>query len=137
MAGRGPAPKPEARRRNAPAVAGMTVETDGTPIGPELPDGDWHPLAQDWYDTWRRSAQARAFLDTDWQRLRMALVLVDAYYTSPATSILSEIRLNEAALGATLVDRQRLRMTVTQDEADPAPVVAIASARDRLSDRLR
>ncbi|WP_436776036.1 hypothetical protein [Yinghuangia sp. YIM S09857] len=42
----------------------------------------------------------------------MLAPLVEAYWTDPKPSILAEIRLNEERLGATVRDRQALRMTV-------------------------
>lgn len=64
----------------------------------------------DWWLTWINSPQAEAFLDTDWERLQMLAALVNAYWKKPTAGSLAEIRQNEALLGATVQDRQKLRM---------------------------
>jgi hypothetical protein len=55
----------------------------------------------------------------------MVLVLVDAYWGEPKASLLTEIRLNEALLGGTVVDRRRLGWTT----AKPQPKAPASSAR--------
>lgn len=73
-----------------------------------------------WYETWRTSPQADAFLPTDWQRLHMLAVLVEEYWAEPKKELLSEIRLNEAALGGTAADRIRMRWVVAEPEGEAA-----------------
>src|ERR1700759_2587866 len=105
MAGNGPAPNPNRRRRNADTYSGnqTPVVDDGALVGPAL-TGVWSDHVRSWYDTWRRSPQAKAFVDTDWMRLRMLAPLVDSYLQSPHHMKLAEIRQNESLLGATHVD---------------------------------
>ena len=73
MAGRGPTPKdtlsrPRDQRRRDAAV--QIVTADGAPVGPSLPDSlDWPDVTREWWETWRRSAQAKTFTDTDWSFL--------------------------------------------------------------------
>lgn len=43
----------------------------------------------------------------------MLAPLVEAYWQDPRPALLAEIRLNEERLGATVRDRQSLRMTLT------------------------
>src|SRR5690606_23489120 len=84
---------------------------------------------QRWWDNWTSSPQASTFLSTDWERLQMLAPLVEAYWQDPKPSLLAEIRLNEERLGATVRDRQSLRMTVgpgrpgddSEDDAEEAP----------------
>lgn len=140
MAGRGPAPKPkeQRRRRNADPVAEVPLSSDGSLRGPTLNTATgtaaWSKQTKSWWETWRRSPQSAVFLETDWQRLAMLAPLVEQYWQNPESKILSEIRLNEERLGATVVDRQRARMKV--EEPKDAPVVQLAVARDRLASRL-
>jgi len=147
MAGRGPAPKDPAvrRRRNADTVAGSVIVQDGEIVGPALEEqtgrGTWSEPTLGWWATWQSSAQAKLFLPTDWSRLGMLAYLVEQYFKRPSMAALSEIRLNEERLGATVVDRQRARMTVEQAEpvsraGTDGNVVPIASARQGLRDRL-
>ena len=141
MPGTGPLPKDpsQRRRRNADAVPG-TVLPAGGPDGPtpELPGGhDYDTRTLSWYETWRCSPQAATFLSTDWQRLHMLAQLVEQYWQEPKKELLSEIRLNESALGATAADRIRLRWTVADEDnsaGSPARArsKAAASRRDRV-----
>jgi hypothetical protein len=160
MAGRGPAPKPEAerRRRNAPSKPKTTVAA--TPAkktvakktaavkhpqmrGPALPAGH-SAKTKVWYDTWRRSPQAAAFEESDWQRLQMLAHLVEAFFSKVTNAqvqkqLLGEIRLNESSLGATVADRLRMNLEIKRDDpatpdkpaATPAKKAA-AARKDRL-----
>ncbi|MEU7384024.1 hypothetical protein AB0A91_29365 [Streptomyces sp. NPDC042207] len=141
MAGTGPLPKDpsQRRRRNADTVAGTVLPPDG-PAGPtpDLPGGhDYDTRTLSWYETWRTSPQAATFLATDWQRLHMLAELVELYWQEPKKETLSEIRLNEAALGGTAADRVRLRWSVAEEEAAAArqprtKTKAAASRRNRV-----
>jgi hypothetical protein len=91
-----------------------------------------------WYDIWRTSPQSKQFIDTDWQRLGMVAYLLEQYLAEPKSTILSEIRLNEERLGATVVDRQRARMVIEPDDGKNAAVLSIvpgASAKERIAKR--
>lgn len=143
MAGRGPAPKPaeQRRRRNADPVGSTVLAKSKRPKGPTLIQATgrskWSKQTQAWWNTWRTSPQAAAFLATDWQRLAMLAPLVERYWFQPQTAILAEIRLNEERLGATVVDRQRARMQFdTKDSAPVAPVLSLVDARKRMASRL-
>lgn len=126
MAGRGPAPKPDdqRRRRNAPSTAEIRLVDDGVVLGDPLPLG-YPPEVVEWHETWRRSPQAKAFLATDWQRLRMLALVVSKFYLTGSKDLLAEIRQNEERLGATVVDRQRAKMTVSPDESGPAALAPV------------
>lgn len=133
MPGRGPAPAERKRRRNADTYADVaaTVVDDGEVCGPE-PDEDWSASVRDWFETWRRSPQAKVFVGTDWQRLRMLAPTVEAYVAGDLKAM-TEIRLNESLLGATHADRLRNRVKVEREAAATlAPVTALYD-RDRLA----
>lgn len=131
MGGKGPPPSASRRRTNKqpPGVAVPTVTDDEVLHGPELGLRPgyvvvedkitresrrvklrWLPNTLEWWDTWRRSPQAAALAATDWLELKMTALLVDDAYRGE-TKNASEIRLRVAQHGATLADRQRLRMT--------------------------
>ncbi|MDG4792690.1 hypothetical protein [Micromonospora sp. WMMD1082] len=142
------APKPEGqrRRRNAP-THGETVlpADDGTLRGPELAEltagREFRAETVAWFDDWRRSPQAAIFERTDWRRLATLAPIVDAYWRRPSAAALSEIRMNEERLGATVVDRMRARMRIESDaeaaEGDlPAGVTSLTERRAGLRDRL-
>ncbi|WP_229398192.1 phage terminase small subunit [Micromonospora okii] len=141
------APKPDAtrRRRNAP-THGETVlpADDGTVRGPALadllPGRPFAPEVAAWWEDWRRAPQAAAFERTDWRRLATLAPILDAYWRRPSAAALSEIRMNEERLGATVVDRMRARMRVETDadtaDALPAGVTSLTERRAELRDRL-
>lgn len=141
MAGRGPQPNAhhqrerDTRRR---VTARQTVVTrDGRTRGPELA-GEYGPETLAWYETWRHAPQAALFEATDWSRLAMLAAMVDAYHRRPSAAALSEIRLSEERLGATVVDRQRARIVVEDaDDAQDADVVSLADVRAELRQRMR
>ncbi|RLK22630.1 hypothetical protein DER29_0468 [Micromonospora sp. M71_S20] len=142
------APKPDGtrRRRNAP-THGETVlpADDGTLRGPSLgelmPGREFPEDVHLWFDDWRRSPQAAVFERTDWRRLALLARTVEGYLKRPSAAALSEIRMNEERLGATVVDRMRARMRVetdadTAEEDLPAGVASLADRRAALRDRL-
>lgn len=106
-------PKPEGqrRRRNAPAHAETILPRDDEVRGQELAEltagRAFGPETVAWFETWRRSPQAAVFEATDWLRLATLAPIVDAYWRRPSAAALSEIRMNEERLGATVVDRMR------------------------------
>jgi hypothetical protein len=67
---------------------------------------------------WATSQQAEAFMPSDWMRLIMLAPLIEQYWIDPKGTTLAEIRLNEERLGATVRDRQNLRM-VFNNQAKP------------------
>lgn len=135
MAGYGPPPAENRRRRNADRYEGQEVTVDSTAAveAPKLP-GRHSKAVQDWYATWCASPQAQAFTVTDWQRLHMLAPLVGLYFKAPDKALMSEIRLNESLLGATHVDRLRARIKL--GDAQPAPPDG-ASAADEVAERRR
>lgn len=128
MAGMGPPPKENKRRRNADTfgAAPKTIAADGRTRGPGL-KGDWSAETRAWYTTWRKSPQASILTPTDWMRLQMLASLVEAYFADPTVQLMAEIRQNEALLGATHLDRLRGRMTV-EDKAKPSRLASVTPA---------
>lgn len=137
MPGNGPVPNENRRRRNADTYADVkaTVVDDGELTGPAL-EGEWSPQVRSWWDTWRRSPQAKVFLATDWMRLRMVAPLLERYLLSPHHLVLAEIRQNESLLGATHTDRLKGRIKVErkmpQSTDAPAGVTAIDKYKKNL-----
>lgn len=158
MAGMGPAPKERPHRRNQPGFEELPAEGYRGKY-PSLPatwtetvtrmvktgDGEQEPVSEevrftylqatrDWYDDHATSPQATKFVATDWRRLSMIAPLVDQFHRSPSEKLAKELRLQETTLGATVMDRRRMRMNVASPQAarGKAPVVSLASLRDRL-----
>ncbi|MFF2954323.1 hypothetical protein ACFVVU_23635 [Kitasatospora sp. NPDC057965] len=143
MAGVGPTPNPNRRRRNA-GPEGTVLPAEGfTGPAPDLPGGhDYDTRTLGWYETWRHSPQAATFLATDWQRLHMLAQLVEAFWEKPTKELLSEVRLNEAALGGTAADRLRLRWSLGSAEVGDGATraserAAARQGRDDPRQRLR
>lgn len=115
MAGRGPAPKDtrsrprdQARRESEMTV----VRSDGKHHGPELPETfEWPGETRAWWETWRTSAQAKTFTDTDWSFLLDTAILHAEFWLGDR-SLAAELRLRAAKFGATPEDRARLKIEV-------------------------
>lgn len=150
MAGNGPPPKDPAarRRRNKDTNTTREVVVDAVLRGFDLPEGclpdeeEWHPRTVDWWNTWRSAPQAQEMLGTDWQVLLETALLHHVLWSKGKWEYASEVRLRVAAFGATLADRQRLRMSVTVPEKSLLPtgtdpsvtsVTDIRSRRSRLA----
>lgn len=139
MAGQGPAPKdPEKRRRRNKEGAFEWLPADGyqgefpglaqgytlvidSEDGPTELWVEFLPATREWYDEWAHSPMAVKFTAVDWGRLRRVVApLADKFFRRPAASIATELRLQESLLGATVMDRQRMRLRVESNEA-PEP----------------
>jgi hypothetical protein len=86
--------------------------------GPDLPGGiEWPVVTLAWWETWRRSPQAAAFTDTDWDFL-VDTALLHARFWAGDEKVAGELRLRVAKFGATPEDRARLRMQVGDPTVD-------------------
>lgn len=140
MAGRGPARKPDSERvrRNVDDVPTTTVEADGKLHGSPLPEGvledGWPRATRDWWETWRRSPQAQAFTETDWAFL-LDTALLHAQFWRGSNALAPELRLRVAKFGATVEDRLRLRLSISQPPAagaaKPSGGDEVGARRDR------
>lgn len=93
------------------------VAADGDLRGPELPEGvlddeSWHPRTVQWWNTWRRSAQAQTFTDTDWDFLLDTALMHHTMWSKQRWEFAAELRLRAAKFGATPEDRMRLKLKV-------------------------
>lgn len=119
MSGVGPPPSANPRRRNE--------QPEGHLEPGEVPErlkklrgrSTFGAMTQVWWDVWADCPQAEFFQATDWMRLQMIAPLVDAYFKKPGHYSLAEIRQNESLLGATVMDRMRLRMKPKEDGKGP------------------
>ena len=134
MAGRGPAPAEQKRRRNkpegfdelpvcfegkAPALPktyrSLVTETKDGEAVQVLKTVPYLKATRDWYAEWCTSPMAARFAATDWTRLRMVVApLFDRFQRCPTQGLAAELRLQETLLGATAMDRQRLRWTLPE-----------------------
>lgn len=123
------------------------LEWDGHTRGFPLPKGvlldgeQWHPMTVQWWDTWRKSAQAMKMTDTDWQELLSTAVLHHDMWAHGNVRVAAELRQRVTRFGATVADRISLRMNLVEPGAEDdggvgasSPTVTdIASRRSRLS----
>lgn len=132
MAGRGPAPKdPSERRRRNAAPETVKLAADGKSHGPDLPaDIDWPDATRAWWGTWRTSAQAQTFTDTDWSFLLDTAILHMEFWDGDR-SVAAELRLRAAKFGATPEDRARLKIAVGEPGQQPTPRERKPAARTR------
>lgn len=143
----GPPPAVRKRRRNIDPHPHRTLEADNRVRGPRLPDADgllsegedWHPRTRAWWETWRRSAQARELTGTDWDFLLDTALMHHTMWAKKRWEFAAELRLRAAKFGATPEDRLRLRLTIEAPDGEMAPesdgagsVADIASRRARL-----
>lgn len=126
-----------ANRSGTPHASHMYART-GTVHGPTLEDAtlsaDWSPFVVKWWDTWRLMPQAVDFEATDWLRLALLAPFYEAVLRKPSAATLSEIRMNEERLGATVVDRMRARMIIEPREDAEATLAAVAPIRRKRAD---
>jgi hypothetical protein len=111
----GPPPKENAIRRN--------VRPTGHLEGQDVPDklkklrnrSTYSAYTQEWWDIWVDSTQSESFFPTDWMVLQRLAMLVEAFVRRPGHNAAAEIRQQESLLGATVLDRMRLRMNKKDD----------------------
>lgn len=137
MAGIGPAPKGAAQRRRRNKTAPVTVVVaDGKVYGPDLPDSyDWPDATLKWWQTWRTTAQAARFTETDWSFLIDTAVLHAEFWLGNR-SVAAELRLRAAKFGATPEDRARLRLQVGEPDEVPSRPVRLRAKTENQRARL-
>lgn len=120
MGGVGRVPSENPRRRNEQPAGHLEGSESEIPAKlKKLPDrANKTAFTQLWWDTWVNSPQSELFFATDWMVLQRTSMLVDAFVRKPGHYIAAEIRQNESLLGATVMDRMRLRMKPKEDK-DP------------------
>ncbi len=87
-----------------------------------------------WYRVWATSPMAAQFTSVEWSRLGRLAVLVDIYARRPLTrGLAGEIRLQEASLGGSPLDRRRMGVKIAAREpVQDAQVTALADYRREL-----
>lgn len=93
------------------------------------------PITKRRWETWRTSPQAEEFTATDWLRLESLVPLWDQYHRTGDVKLMAEIRLNEAALGATPADRLRLRWRIDAEGSEKGKATPRASSRSNADPR--
>jgi hypothetical protein len=93
-----------------------------------------------WWKTWRESAQAQTFTDTDWAFLIDTALMHHSMWDKGQWTLAAEVRLRAAKFGATPEDRARLKLKVDDPVSAPQKpaqrsdgVTDISSRRARLT----
>lgn len=133
MAGCGPAPQAQRRRRNQP-MRGDWVDLQplDKPILAPLPRGKWRKETRDAWNAWRRDPVTAQWVAGD---VAFALDTIRLHQTMTASSA-SEVRLRMDALGLTPKGKRDLRFRVGTESAaepEPAPRRTSSDRRSRLS----
>ena len=147
MAGRGPAPKPPARRArtNKEPIPLRTVVVEPAEK-PELPeftvqvkvDGDlveqsfdWPVVTREWWELLEFHPLRHEFIETDWSYL-LDTARIHAAFWMGRLDAAGELRLREAKYGFTPEDRARLRIQFAQaTDAEVTVAQKVTKARDR------
>lgn len=154
MAGRGPAPGANPNRKAAIHRRRRNIEPGFDDLPREGYQGEFPPLpsgynaevptpkgwktrrrpylarTREWYLTWARSPMAVRFTQVDWMRLQDLAPLKDRYYRLPSKELAGELRLQETLLGATVMDRQRMRLRISDaPEEEEKPLAQVRRLR--------
>lgn len=139
VAGRGFAPTKDPSKLRKPSKAAAQpktkVSTDGRMRGPALPKGvtpdgePWHTRTVAWWVTWRKSPQALIFIDTDWDFLLDTALMHHMMWSKGRWDFAAELRLRVSKFGATIEDRNRLRLDI-----ETPPKRATAAAGGNVTD---
>lgn len=118
MAGRGPNPKTERRRRNTPVRGDWTAADGGWQHGdiPECPDGLLEPSRTAW-DVWLKAWFAAHWTPDDLPGLRQLIRLYDQVERGEFQRA-SELRLQMDTYGITPKGQQDRRWTRPKDEEE-------------------
>jgi hypothetical protein len=101
--------------------AEVELSADGKRRGPDLPENyDWPAQTLVFWENWRHSAQARDMTPTDWDFM-LDTAMLHAELWSGNGAVASELRLRVAKFGATIEDRQRMKMAIVEPEQTKKP----------------
>lgn len=110
-------PSTRARRNKVAGARTLSVVHDVvTPELPEIDDVEWHDMTLWWWDDIWSSPMAPEYDESDIHGLFMLAMLVNAFWSEPSTTLMSEIRLQGQRFGLSPIDRRRLQWEIEQGE---------------------
>lgn len=122
-----PAPNPRVRRRNKSSTSKVI---GGVRARVPCPDGQWHPLAREWFRELSKSGQAVLFEPSDWAQARILAVMLDRWLTMERapTELIKAFQTGAAELLTTEGSRRRHRVDLdrgsrTDLDADAEAVI--------------
>ncbi|MFD7776674.1 hypothetical protein [Streptomyces sp. NPDC059753] len=92
-------------------------------------------MTQLWWDSWRSSAQAQTFVQTDWLFLIDTALMHHTMWAKGRWEFASEVRLRAAKFGATPEDRARLKLKVDDPTSAPQKPVQRADGVTDINSR--
>lgn len=117
---RGPAPKPNARRRNKPIVEPLRVvssEESGVPVEAPAESDHWHESAKRWWRAAKVSQHASLFQQSDWAAGQLLCDWLTELMEEPGpirASTMQQIWSMMSDLLTTVGSRQRLRIELAR-----------------------
>lgn len=66
-----PLPKRSDQRRRVNKVPGLQQAAGAKRVPVPQPDGEWHPIARDWFASLAKSGQSQFYEPSDWQYARV------------------------------------------------------------------
>jgi hypothetical protein len=142
MAGRGPAPKPNALDRKRGVKERVRATPPAEPVLP-VPAGEWHPKAVRWWQRMATAAVASTWRQEDHDLLERGMALVhllwghiEAGESRDAVNVSNAVLRIETALW--LNPSERARQGVKADEGKPSEVAqrraaSVSDIRSRIS----
>lgn len=132
MGVRGPIPKRDAerRRRNKPETPTKTVHVTGAVRVPAA-DRAWHPIAKRWYQSLKKSGQARFYEPSDWMTARYTAELMSRLLNQgerPSAQLVASLNSLMSSLLVTEGDRRRVRMEIERAGEQPMASVTVIDA---------
>lgn len=110
-------PSTRARRNKVAGARTLSAVHDvETPDLPEIDDVEWHDMTVWWWDDIWSSPMAPEYDESDIHGLFMLAMLVNAFWSEPSTTLMSEIRLQGQRFGLSPIDRRRLQWEIEQGE---------------------
>lgn len=110
-------PSTRARRNKVAGARTLSAVHDvETPELPEIDDVEWHDMTVWWWDDIWSSPMAPEYDESDIHGLFMLAMLVNAFWSEPSTTLMSEIRLQGQRFGLSPIDRRRLQWEIEQGE---------------------
>lgn len=110
-------PSTRARRNKVAGARTLSAVHDvETPELPEIDDVEWHDMTLWWWEDIWSSPMAPEYDESDIHGLFMLAMLVNAFWSEPSTTLMSEIRLQGQRFGLSPIDRRRLQWEIEQGE---------------------
>ena len=125
----GPIPKrsDQRRRRNKDVIPIDSAK--GVAVKPPTADAKWHPYAKAWFNSLKKSGQAKFLQASDWQEARIVALLISEELgraSGPRAMMMATIFSRADNLLTTEGARRRLRLELSTGEDEPAVDLSVS-----------